>query len=145
MRSLSKWQRDQLPDCDFADGANRTMVLLDAEDVKHAVFRTNMMLEPKRTEVRRRIVEVALRKGLKMPPSLGVEAIGREISDYNARHGRQAEGDSTNTASGNTLRFTVRDEGDLTRACETAREKVGLICRPSFMYSNPFSDNPVIN
>jgi hypothetical protein len=52
---------------------------------------------------------------------MATQAIAEEVAAHNSR---QAADDSTNAAGGNTLRFTIRDEGDLTRACETALERL---------------------
>ena len=119
MSALTKAERDQLTDWDFGDPINRTYVLLDDADVTKAVFRSNILNEPARTQIRRRIVDVALKKGLRIPPSLAIEEIRREVGDYNAR-----QGDSTSAAGANTLRFTVRNEEDLTAACSQARERL---------------------
>lgn len=121
MSRLAKWETDSLPDEDFAilTAGARLCPILDFEDAKHAWSRASFSSDP--AGVRRRVVSICLRRGIKLTPSMGALAITEELAAHNER---QDAGAGTNAASGNTLRFTVHDEGDLTRACETAREKL---------------------
>jgi hypothetical protein len=89
------------------------MPLLDAEDARNAWARASFTGDP--AGVRRRIVDICLKKGIRLTPSMATQAIAEEIAAHNAREGAD---------DSNTLRFTVHNEADLTRACETAREKL---------------------
>ncbi|MET0621459.1 MAG: hypothetical protein ABW250_00625 [Pyrinomonadaceae bacterium] len=121
MSRLSKWQVDSLPTEIFAivTPEARLCPLLDASDARNAWARASFTGDP--PAVRRRIIDICLKKGIKLTPAMATQAIAEEVAAHSAKQGA---GDSTNAAGGNTLRFTVRDEGDLTRACETAREKL---------------------
>jgi hypothetical protein len=121
MSRLSKWQAEALPDEDFAilTAGARLCPVIDFTDAKHAWSRASFSGDP--AGVRRRVIDICLKKGIRLTPAMGAQAIAEEVAAHNAR---QDTGDSTNTTDGNTLRFTVHNEGDLTRACETAREKL---------------------
>ena len=110
-----------MPDEDFAilTADARLAPVLDYEDAKHAWSRASFSGDP--PTVRRRIIDICLRRGIRLTPAMGAQAIAEEVAAQNAR---QDAGDSTNAGDGNTLRFTVRNEGDLTRACASAREKL---------------------
>jgi hypothetical protein len=97
----------------------RLCPLLDASDARNAWARASFTSDP--PAVRRRIIDICLKKGIRLTPAMATQAIAEEVAAHNSRQGAD---DGTNAGRGNTLRFTVRDEGDLTRACETAREKL---------------------
>jgi hypothetical protein len=121
MSRLSKWQVDSLPTEIFAivTPEARLCPLLDASDARNAWARASFTDDP--PAVRRRIIDICLRKGIKLTPAMATQAIAEEVAAHSAKQGA---GGSTNAADGNTLRFEVHNEGDLTRACETAREKL---------------------
>jgi hypothetical protein len=121
MSRLSKWQADALPDEDFAiltQGA-RLCPVLDHEDAKHAWSRASFSGDP--AGVRRRVIDICLKKGIRLTPAMGAQAIAEEVAAHNERQGTE---DSTNATDGNTLRFTVRNQKDLARACEATRERL---------------------
>lgn len=119
MSQLTRQELEQMSIEDFVYAPLRVGFVGDYSDVVAQASRANFAADP--PAARRKLIDIALRKKIRLPPSLAVQAIAEEVAAHSAKQGA---GDSTNAAGGNTLRFTVRDEGDLTRACETAREKL---------------------
>src|ERR1051325_564676 len=108
MSRLCKWQMDSLADSDFAVlKPLRLMPLIDAEDARNAWARASFTSDP--PAVRRRSIDICLKKGIRLTPARATQAIAEEVAAHNASEGAD---DNTNAADGNTMRFTVRNQED---------------------------------
>ncbi len=115
MSRLSRWQVDALPDEDFAVlKPVRLSPVLDFEDAKHAWSRASFSNDP--LAVRRRVIDICLRKGIKLTPAMGAQAIADEVAAHNASQGA---GDSTNS-----MTFKVSSTADVARACEQVKQRL---------------------
>ncbi len=118
MSTLSKEQRDALPDSDFAILPARLLPILDAADVERAARRLGSFsggADPEATK--RRIIEIALSKKLRVPKAWAGDALVILAEQT------QDEG-LVPPAQSNTLLAVVTSEAELDSVCELARRKL---------------------
>jgi hypothetical protein len=120
MSKLTRAQRAQLSDEDFADSHHRTYPIIDGEDVKRANWRANFSLDA--AGVRRRIAEIAARKDLPVPPSLAtfkLQALARLVEEEGLNRPAEAT-----VKTPEKLSFAIRTPEDLACACEEAAQRL---------------------
>ncbi len=116
MSNLTRQQCLELGEEHFALPEHKSCPIFDYEDVVKAVHRAPFAKDPE--TMRLRICEIAMKKGLRIPPTLAFEKL-RLLAAQTVR-----EGLAGTPAQGNTLRAVVSSEAEIDAACELAKTKL---------------------
>lgn len=117
MSRLTKSELASMPAEDFLFPDFRGGYLGDYADAVAAQSRANFASDP--TAARLRVIAICQRKGIRLPGALAAMAIAQMANEAS----EVSEGQPATPAS-NVLRFDVRTEQDLDRACDAARARL---------------------
>jgi hypothetical protein len=120
MSNLSKQERDALDVCHFALPATRVLPIMDSADVQAAAYRLGSV--PSADETRRRIIKIALAKGLRVPKAWAQEA----VFEFAAMGELQMAVERSIAAGASTrLDFSIESQDDLDLAVQVIDHKGG--------------------
>jgi len=112
MSDLNTAQRDALPLSDFGDEQRRLFPILDQDDVDSAAHLIGKAHDPE--AVKRRIIAIAKRRGLKVPEAWATGSKEAAMPDFLFFEGHEIKGSGDGNVEGLLVPFgSVDDDGDL--------------------------------